>query len=92
VLTDRPFEIAASGVPLVAERSEAQSELFPEGEAALYFDCVDELAMNVKVLSSDRHLGLRLANAAYEIAARQTYDSRFDEIVRVLDSWGHAVN
>jgi len=59
-LTSRVFEIPACGGILVAERNERITELFKDGEEAVFFSSIDELVERIKLLCSNSEMALRI--------------------------------
>ncbi|MCK6553704.1 glycosyltransferase [Candidatus Binatia bacterium] len=82
----RTFEIPASGGLMVSAYTEEQAELFPEGEAALYYrdpaeidDCLDRVI-------ADPHWAQSLRQRALAIAAGNSYTDRARTMLREFGS------
>jgi hypothetical protein len=78
----RTFEIPASGGIMLARFTQAQNELFPEGEAAMYYRTPGEIDDKIDSILSDCHLRDRLRRNAVIIAADHSYDRRAEAIWR----------
>lgn len=88
VITDRPFEIAACGLPLIAEWSEDQAAIFPPDVAALYFRTPRELVLRVRETIADPRRAADRAAVASRIVLGHSYDRRFNEFMETVSAWG----
>ena len=78
----RTFEIPGSSGVMLARYSDAQSQFFPENEAAAYYRSPAELDGKIDWLLGDPALRQRLRNNAARLAASQTYDHRAAEVLQ----------
>jgi spore maturation protein CgeB len=82
--TTRTFEIPATGVFMLAERTEDHLSLFKEGVEAEYFGNDEELKDKMRFYLKHDELRRKVAAAGRERCVRSGYDSR-SQLVRVLD-------
>lgn len=82
-ITDRPFELAGSGIPMLLEESELQRAVF--GDAALYFSGADDFIMHLARLREDpSELAERSFTALQLVLGGHTYAHRFNEVAEAL--------
>jgi spore maturation protein CgeB len=85
--TQRTFEIPACGGVFVAERTSRHTELYREGEEAIFFDQVSpaELTKQVSLLLKNTPLreSIRLAGRQALLRGRHTYKDRLERLLEV---------
>jgi spore maturation protein CgeB len=72
----RTFEIPANGGVMLSRFTSAQNELFPEGEAALYYRSPEEIDDLLDSILDNRKLRDRVRDAAVRIANDHSYEMR----------------
>ena len=90
----RSFEAAAIGGSILAEDTADHRQLFgPENEAVRYFQTVEELVQQAKVLVADAEGRLRLSAQLRDrlTAGRNTYADRLAEMLRLVERGGSNV-
>ncbi|MBX2939213.1 MAG: glycosyltransferase [Ferruginibacter sp.] len=82
----RTFEIPASKVFMLAERSAVHEQLFRENEEAVFFDTKEELLIKVKMYLSDKTQRKQIAEKGYKRCYESGYDhqSRLKEIIQIV--------
>ena len=80
----RTFEIPASARPMLATRSEEQSNWFTEGQDANYFLGSEELSSNIRRFTQDREYAETIARNGFERVREETYEKRARTILDVL--------
>jgi spore maturation protein CgeB len=82
----RSFEIAATGVCMLAENTEEHREIFgPDGDAVIYFRNPQEAAQRARTLLSDLSERQRLASGLYRriVSGAHTYTHRLATMFKV---------
>ena len=83
----RHFEVPGAGGVLLSTRSGVATELFPEGEAAAYFDTTQECIEKCQALISDNRRRQDLAGVGHQVVnMKHTYVVRASEIATHLRS------
>lgn len=81
----RTFEIPASGIMMLSERSQDLLSLFEEDKEAIYFSHPDELNQKVSYLLQNEHLIDPITKAGYQKAMQHTISQRISEILLVIN-------
>jgi spore maturation protein CgeB len=76
----RTFEIPASGGVMLSRFTPAQNELFPEGEAALYYRSPEEIDDLIESTLRDGDLRDRIRATAMRIATDHFYERRAEAV------------
>lgn len=82
----RTFEIAASGGLMLATYTPEQAEMFPPGEAALYYDRPEDMDRILDEVLEDAAVLQRMRQAALALSANHDYRERARSIARAF--WG----
>lgn len=85
----RTFEVPGVGGLLASTRSRGASELFPENEAAVYFDTPPQLCELIERLLAEPSRRAALAHRAHDLVlASHRYHHRAERVLEVLGELG----
>lgn len=80
----RTFEIPAMGGVMVTRRSQEQNEWFPEGEACLMYESVDELQEKLKWIFANLEAAERIRANGIALVKDHSYDKRAEQLLSII--------